>query len=309
MTSRTLDLERLDTVQVVPPTPFSEDSGQLVLEPLVKLVGDLAEAGIRVFLPAAGTGEFHSLSASEVLACVRAVRAAVPSRAVVMAPVGLALDHALAIARSAADAGADALLVMPLIQPYLSDGGYRDYFERLASCTELPLLAYKRAGVPSERLLGVLAESGRLMGVKYAVNDLDAFARFADEHGGRLGLYCGTAERFAPYFMLAGARGYTSGAGNICPRLTLAMHRALARGEFAEGMRLLRQLRPIEDYRARDGESYNISMLKCALSLRGYAFGPPRPPQRQITVQERAEIARVIEQVCEAEAALRHGAN
>lgn len=304
MTSRTFDLARLDTVQVVPPTPFSEDGWQLVLEPLVKLVGELAEAGISVFLPAAGTGEFHSLSADEVLACVRAVREAVPARAVVLAPVGLALEHALTIARSAAKVGADALLVMPLVQPYLSDGGYRAYFERLASCTDLPLLAYKRAGVPSERLLASLADSGRLIGVKYAVNDVDGFARFADACGGRLGLYCGTAERFAPYFMLAGARGYTSGAGNICPRLTLAMHRALARGEFAEGMRLLRLIRPIEDYRARDGDSYNISMLKCALALRGYAFGPPRPPQRQITPQERAEIARVIEQVCAAEAAV-----
>lgn len=305
MTSCTFDLARLDTVQVVPPTPFSDDGRRLVLKPLVKLVGDLAEAGIRVFLPAAGTGEFHSLSANEVLACVRAVREAVSAGAVVLAPVGLALDHALAIGRSAAEVGADALLVMPLVQPYVSDGGYRAYFERLASCTDLPLLAYKRAGVPSERLLGSLADSGRLIGVKYAVNELDAFARFADEYGGRLGLYCGTAERFAPYFMLAGARGYTSGAGNICPRLSLAMYRALARGEFAEGMRLLRLIRPIEDYRARDGESYNISMLKCALSLRGYDFGPPRPPQRQIEAQERMEIARVIEQVCAAEAAVR----
>lgn len=305
----TFDLARLDTVQVVPPTPFSDDCRQLMLDPLSRLVADLAGAGISVFLPAAGTGEFHSLSATEVLACVAAVRKAAPPTAVVMAPVGLALDHALTIARSAAEVGADALLLMPLPQPYLCDAGYQAYFDAVAGATELPILAYKRGAVPSERLLGELASAGRLIGVKYAVNDLDAFARFADEHRGRLGLYCGTAERFAPYFMLAGASGYTSGAGNLCPRLTLAMHRTLARGEFAEGMRLLRLLRPIEDYRARDGESYNISMLKCALSLCGYACGPPRPPQRRITAAEQAEIAKLIEPIRAAEASLRHQAS
>ncbi|MCL6502354.1 MAG: dihydrodipicolinate synthase family protein [Pirellulales bacterium] len=309
MTPSTFDLARLDTVHVVPPTPFTSDGKELLLDPLLRLAGDLAEAGMRVFLPAAGTGEFHSLTASEVLACVAAVRRAVPASAVVMAPVGMALEHALAIARKAAEAGADALLLMPLVQPYLSDAGYKDYFETVANASPLPLLAYKRAGVPSPRLLAELAAGGRLVGVKYAVNELDEFARFADEHGGRLGLYCGTAERFAPYFMLAGARGYTSGAGNLCPRLTLAMHAALTRGNYGAAMKLLRQIRPIEDYRAREGDSYNISMLKCALSLRGYAFGPPRPPQRQITAAEREEIAGVVAAVCEAEAALGHRAS
>jgi 4-hydroxy-tetrahydrodipicolinate synthase len=308
MTRPPFDLARLDTVHVVPPTPFTEDARQLLLEPLARLARELADSGISVFLPAAGTGEFHSLSADEVLACVAAVRRAVPDGAVVMAPVGLGLEHALRLARAAADVGADALLLMPPVQPYVSDAGYRAYFEAVAGASELPVLAYKRAGVPSERLLGELASSGRLIGVKYAANELDAFARFADEHGGRLALYCGSAERFAPYFMLAGARGYTSGAGNICPRLTLAMHRALAQREFDEAMRLLRLIRPIEDYRAREGDSYNISMLKCALELRGYAFGPARPPQRRVTAKERAEIARVIEPVCAAEAALRREA-
>ncbi|MGL4552792.1 MAG: dihydrodipicolinate synthase family protein, partial [Gemmataceae bacterium] len=87
---------RLDTVQVVPPTPFSPDGQRVLAEPLAALVRDLYAAGVRAFLPAAGTGEFHSLSADEILACVRATRAAAPADALVVAPVGFGLGHAVA---------------------------------------------------------------------------------------------------------------------------------------------------------------------------------------------------------------------
>jgi 4-hydroxy-tetrahydrodipicolinate synthase len=105
---------------------------------------------------------------------------------------------------------------------------------------------------------------------------------------------CGSAERFAPYYMLSGSTGYTTGAGNVCPHITLAMHAAFVAGEYAEGMRLQELLLPIEDYRARSGDSYNISMLKGAMKVLGQDFGPPRPPQRQLTDKEQAEIESFI---------------
>jgi 4-hydroxy-tetrahydrodipicolinate synthase len=300
------DTARLATVHLVPPTPFSTDGRDLLAGVLGDFARSLYDAGVRVFLPAAGTGEFHSLTAGEVIACVRAVRAEIGRDGVVLAPVGLGLPHALEIGRGAVEAGADALLVMPPIHPYLSDAGLRDYYNAMMDELPLPFLAYKKGPLPGDELLGELAATGRLVGVKYAVNDLDGFARFAAAFGGRLGLYCGTAERFAPYFHLAGARGYTSGAGNLCPRLTLALHRALSEGRYDEAMRYVRTLRPIEDYRARAGDSYNISMLKAALRLAGRDFGPPRPPQRRITADEESQIRILLEPILAAEAELMH---
>ena len=238
----------------------------------------LYDAGIRVFLPAAGTGEFHSLSAGEVVTCVCAVRQAVGDDAVVLAPIGLGLSHALAIGRAAIDAGADALLVMPPIHPYLGDSGLRDYFQALMAALPLPFLAYKKGPFPSDDLLGELAATGRLVGVKYAVNDLDAVTRFiADVRGERR---CLLRNRRTVRTVLSSrrARGYTSGAGNLCPRLTLALHAALEAGNYLRAMEVLRILRPIEDYRARSGDSYNISMLKVA--IRRWDATSARPGRR-----------------------------
>jgi 4-hydroxy-tetrahydrodipicolinate synthase len=297
-----LDLTRLDTVQLVPPTPFSDDGAKIRADELGRFTESVIKAGVSVLLPAAGTGEFHSLSADEVVACVQTAREAAPN-AVVVAPIGFGISHAVQIGRRASDIGADALLLMPPIHPYLSDSGFRDYFQAIASAVSRPILAYKKGPVPSDALLTELGKEGRLAGVKYAVNDLDAFTRFAEANRGRLGLYCGTAERFAPFFALAGATGYTSGLGNIAPKLTLAMSAALRAGNFAEAMRLLKIVRPIEDFRALSGDSYNISAIKAGMQFAGWNFGPVRPPQRRLTAEESAELRRLLEPILSTEAA------
>jgi 4-hydroxy-tetrahydrodipicolinate synthase len=301
---RPFDLARLATVHLVPPTPFSPDGRRVLPEVLGRFVREMVAAGVRVFIPAAGTGEFHSLSAAEAVDCLRVTREAAGAGCTVLAPVGLALTHAVEVGRGALEAGADALLVMPPVHPYLCDAGFGDYLRAIADAVPLPVLTYKRGSVPGDKLLLQLADEGRLVGVKYAVNDVDAFAKLASAAAGRLGLYCGTAERFAPFFMLAGAAGYTSGSGCVAPRLTLALHAALAAGDSREAMRLLQVIRPLEDARARDGDSYNISLVKFWLEECGHPFGPPRPPQRRLTDGEKAEFAKVLAPVRSAEATL-----
>jgi 4-hydroxy-tetrahydrodipicolinate synthase len=302
--AKQLDLVRLNTVQLVPPTPFSEDGRQVRYEELSKFAEAVVKAGVSVLLPAAGTGEFHSLSAEEVIGCVKATRDAA-LEAVVVAPIGFGVGHAVQISQRAAEVGADALLLMPPVHPYLSDAGFRDYFQAIAAAVPLPLLAYKKGPVPSDNLLTELGQGGRLVGVKYAVNEMDAFTKFVDANRGKLGLYCGTAERFAPFFMLAGATGYTSGLGNIVPKLTLAMHAALKAGNYPEAMRILSVVRPIEDFRALAGDSFNISAIKAAMQIAGWNFGPVRPPQRRLSTDELGQLRKAIEPMLAAEEKLR----
>lgn len=303
-----LDISRLATAQLVPCTPFSKDGKRVVPEVLGRFIKDMKHAGMRVFLPAAGTGEFHSLSVEEIALCVATTRQSAGADAVVIGPVGMSVDHAIRAGLGAADAGADALLLMPPIHPYLSDAGFAEYFNAIADAVPLKLLAYKKGPVPSDAVLRTLGQQGKLIGVKYAVNEMNSYRLFYQSCRGELPSYCGTAERYAPFFMMAGAQGFTTGAGNLCPRLSLAFYRALAAGDFAKGWKLLDQIRPIEDFRAHDGDSFNISLLKFGLKLCGYDFGPPRPPQRHLTKEDEASIRKALESVLTAEAALARSA-
>jgi 4-hydroxy-tetrahydrodipicolinate synthase len=285
---------KLATVQFVPPTPFTSDTETLLPELLGQLLERMIVAGARVLLPAAGTGEFHSLSADEVIACVRVACEVAGPDCTVIAPVGLSLRHAIEIGQASAELGAAALLVMPPIHPYVGDEGFGEYFRAIARAVPLPLLTYKRSTAPSDTILLQLAKEGLLAGVKYAVNDVDAVTRFVQAAQGRLPVYCGTAERYAPFFMLAGAEGYTSGAGCVCPRLTLALHAALARHDYPAAMKLLNVLRPMEDFRARDHDKLNITLIKYAVELTGLPFGPPRPPQPTLDAEDQETCRQLL---------------
>lgn len=299
MTS-SLDPQSLQTVHLVPLTAFSSDgtvNSQLQAEHTARMY----EAGIRCFLPAAGTSEFHSLSADEIVEIVRITSEASGDDAVIFAPVGLQVGFAIDVARRSLEAGASGIMFMPFCHPYMSDVGALDYYKTVMDAAPCPTLVYKKSPLPSNAMLLELAKHPNIVGVKYAWNQMHEFRTTVTADTENIEWLCGSAERFAPYYMLAGSNGYTTGAGNVCPRLTLAMHAAFAAGEYDEGMKYQQQLLPIEDYREREGDSFNISMLKHAMVSLNQDFGLPRPPQRQLTDAERSEIDALIRPIISAE--------
>tara|TARA_R110002095_G_scaffold122994_1_gene106883 strand:+ start:9212 stop:10129 length:918 start_codon:yes stop_codon:yes gene_type:complete len=292
----------LRAVHAVPLTPFDAQN-RVNLDLYAEHIQRLYAAGTRVFLPAAGTSEFHSLSRSEIESIVATTCQAAGSDAVILAPVGGAIGDALALAEAALSAGASGLMVMPLTHPYLCDQGATDYYECLVESSQMPIVIYKTRDIPSDVCLLKLATNPSIIGIKYAVNQLDQFQLVLDQSPPDCEWLCGSAERFAPYYMLAGATGFTSGAINVCPRLVLALHTALVEGDLTKAMSLQRLILPIEHYRARLGESYSISMLKQSMLSLGYDFGTARAPQRRLTALEREEIETLLRPILEQEAA------
>src|SRR5438046_732010 len=165
--------EQLRKVQLVPITGF-DDQGRLNLEVMRENTRRLFEAGMKVFIPCAGSSEFHSLSADEIIAAIKMTREVVGDGAAVMAPLGLQVGHAIDVGRRSLEAGADCLLVMPLSAPYLSDAGARDYYRALLDELSCPLLIYKQADILSDALLLELAVYPQVIGVMDAVIAVDA---------------------------------------------------------------------------------------------------------------------------------------
>lgn len=297
------DFESLRTVHLVPLTAYHED-GRLNSDLQAAHTQRMYAAGIRCFLPAAGTSEFHSLSADEVVEIVRVTVEASGPEAVVFAPVGLQVGHATDIAKRSLDVGATETMFMPFGHPYMSDAGAKDYYDAVIDGAPCPTLIYKKAPLPSNGLLLEMAKNPNVVGVKYAWNQMHEFRTTVAADTSGVEWLCGSAERFSPYYMLAGSNGYTTGAGNICPHLTLAKHAAFAAGEYDEGMRYQQQILPIEDYRQRDGDSYNISMLKHAMTLFGEDWGNPRPPQRRLTDAEKHEVEELVKPILAVEEAI-----
>ncbi len=302
-----MDHAAVRTVHLVPVTAFDE-SNRINEEVQAQHIRNSYDAGIRVFLPAAGTSEFQSLSLDEVIQLVRITCENTGPDAHVFAPVGLQVQHAIDIGVQSMELGAAGIMFMPFVHPYLSDAGAREYYLEVLDHVPAPTLIYKKGPIPSDALLLDLADNEHVIGVKHATNQMHEYRKVVQADRGRIEWICGSAERFAPYYMLAGSGGFTTGAGNLCPHLVLAIHAAFAAGEWEEGMRLQALVQPIEDYRERVGDSYNVSMLKHAMRLVGPDFGPPRPPQRQLTDTERSEIDALVRPILEIEAELKNEA-
>ena len=115
-----------------PVTPFTPE-GDVDVDVLKEHISSRLPFGPGGVFPACGTGEFHALSIEEVRTVVTATVEAVAGQVPVVAGAGGPLGHALAAARAAEEAGADALLVLP---PYLVTGpidGLVAYIEAVAA--------------------------------------------------------------------------------------------------------------------------------------------------------------------------------
>ena len=123
--------------------PFGAD-GAVDRPLLARIVRSIAEAGVHNIVSAGNTGEFFSLTEREVREVQATAIEAGGGSAVVTAAVGRSLAEAVATARAAKAAGADAIMAHHPNDPFAAPQSQAEYFLRLADAVALPLVAYVR---------------------------------------------------------------------------------------------------------------------------------------------------------------------
>lgn len=286
----------LCSISAIPVTPFTAE-GQVDLAGYQQLISRLVEAGITVITPNGNTGEFYALSPQEQRHVVEAVVKVAAGRATVMAGVGFDLTTAVNMARYAVKAGASALMIHQPIHPYLSPEGWIAYHQAIAEAApEAGIVPYVRHPAVTGATLRRLAEiCPNLVGVKYGINNPLQFASVVQEVGAeRLAWLCGTAELWAPFFWLGGARGFTSGLVNVQPALSLEMLRCLQAGDYAAAMAVWGRVKPFEELRGRRNDANNVPVIKEALAQMGLCSRVVRPPISEMPEPERAEVGAIL---------------
>lgn len=286
-------------VAPIPITPFTAD-GRLDEAGYARNLERMLAGGIRLIIPNGGTSEFQALTPAEAARITElACRVAAGPAHVV---VGAGFDQASAIAagRHAQACGASGIMVHYPTHPYLSNQGVYDYLAAIAGALPgLGIVLYIKGPLPSPDLLARLCQShSNVVGVKWAMPDVNAFANTVAALRPQLpGLVwsCGLAERYAPFFYLAGAEGFTSGIANFTPELALALLAALQKGDWPAAMALRQKLAAFEELRARHNNANNISAVKYAMDLLGLAGGSVRPPISDLSEPDRAEARRILQ--------------
>ena len=245
-------------------TPMSR-GGEIDDKGTDSLVDHLLATGHDGIVVNGTTGESSTLSDDESLEMVRRVKQRAGDLAKVVAGVGSNdTRHAVEMAGLAADAGADALL---LVSPYYNkptQAGLVAHCRAVADTTDLPVMLYDipaRTGIPfSTDTLITLAEHPTIAAVKDAKGD-----HWASTHvmaATDLLWFSGADEVNLPLLAM-GATGVVSVVGHVAGEQYAAMVAAVDRGDLAEARAIHTSLVPVVD--ALMTTSQGAIMAKAAL--------------------------------------------
>lgn len=292
---------KFDGVLFFPVTAFDKanqvDTG-LVKEHVQSRL-EYAPGGI---FPACGTGEFHTLSVSEVAAVVQTTVEATAGAAPVLSGAGGPLGHAIECAKVAADAGADGLLVLP---PYLVGApvdGLVNYVETIAAASDLPVVVYHRSNAKfTAAAMARLAENPKVIGFKDGIGDVGETQRIvlAVAKAGRddFQFFNGllTAELTQAAYRGIGVPLYSSAVFAMAPKIAKAFYDAYISGDDARRIQLLTEFyEPLVALRDRV-PGYAVSLIKAGVAADGLAVGSVRAPLIDPTPEDLARLTEILE--------------
>ncbi|MDD1761289.1 MAG: 4-hydroxy-tetrahydrodipicolinate synthase [Methanothrix sp.] len=279
-------------------TPFLKDES-LDEEGLKKNIRYLSNTGISGIVPCGTTGESATLTFEEHKRVVEiAVEA---SKVPVIAGTGSNnTREALELTRHAAEAGADAAL---LITPYYnkpSDKGMFEHFKTIAEKCDIPIVLYnvpKRTGIDLKpELVAKLSKVKNIVAIKEASGNLSQQSQIIEQtRGSDFVVLSGDDDLTLPTMSL-GARGVVSVVANVAPKKTVAMVNAALNGDFETARTLHYELLPL--VRAMFLETNPIP-VKTAHKYLGLANGPLRPPMSSMAPEKEAILKEILERLGE----------
>jgi len=278
-------------------TPFTADGG-VDKEGLRRLVEYVVEGGVAGIVPCGTTGESATLSHKEHEEVIDVVVDC--STVPVIAGTGSNnTTEAVEFTKHAADAGADACL---LITPYYNKPnvkGLKEHFKRIGDSVEMPLILYNipsRTGqnVSAGTMVELASEVTNIRGVKEASGDLKqvgAIIRSVTEQGLDFTVVAGDDFLTLPIMSLGG-KGVISVAANIAPREMTEMVAAMLKSEVEKAKEI--NIRLFSLFEAMFLETNPIPVKKAA-EMMGLSAGHVRLPLGALSKDNEEKLRKVLE--------------
>ncbi|WP_262175837.1 4-hydroxy-tetrahydrodipicolinate synthase [Haloarcula laminariae] len=257
-------------------TPFHDDDERSIdFETLREDARRLEAAGVDGLVPAGSTGESATMTHDEHIEVVEAVIDAVDDVPVIAGTGSNNTREALSLSRRAADAGADALL---LISPYYNkpeQRGLVEHFRTIADAVDCPQIVYNvpsRTGQNIEPDTAVeLASHENIQAYKAASGDMNQISEIIERtRDEEFAMLSGDDGMTVPMISIGGA-GCISVAANVEPERTCAMIGAALAEDYERARAIHHELGPL--FRQLFVETNPIP-VKEAMRIRGY--GPAR---------------------------------
>ena len=269
-----------------------------------RLIEHLLAGGVHGLFILGTTGEGPALSYGLRRALVERTCRQVAKRVPVLVCItDTAVMESLALARTVAEFGADAVVAAPPYYWHSNPSELDRFYECLANEQPLPLMLYNMPGltktvIPLETIRCAL-EQPNIIGMKDSSGNLGYLHQILHLRGSRTDwpVFVGDEETLA-YAMLAGAEGGVAGGANMFPRLYSEFFQAAKNRDF-DRMHVLQSLviRVAEIYRINPSASAGIKGIKAVLSLLGICEDVSAEPVRRFEGQEREPINALLQKL------------
>ncbi len=279
-----------------PITPFTADGAAVDADKLAELIEHLVGSGAHAIAPTGSTGESAYLTETEfdtvVDVTVRTVAGRVP---VIVGASDLTTVNTIRRARYAQQAGADALMILPVSYWKLTDREIMAHYAAVASAVDLPIMVYNNPATSGidmspELLVRMFREIDNVTMVKESTGDLSRMRRIKELSGGELPFYNGSNPLVLDA-LTEGASGWCTAAPNLRPQPCLDLYDAVRAGDPDRARQIYEDLAPLLRFIVAGGLPTTV---KAGLELLGTDVGDPRAPLLPLDAEGRAELRAML---------------
>lgn len=301
LTERENDVMDRDSVDWAGPmpavtTPF-DAAGRVDQAGFRANIARLLDLGATGVVACGCTGEFWSLALEEREALYRdAVQAAAGRGTVIVGTGCVGVGDTLRLARVAADAGADGVLVLPPYFVKLTDDEIFAHFAAVSAQSPLPICAYNIPGnavnAISPALVARLATLDKVVAIKESSGDWNNFYATLLAVKDRIRVFCGPSSVFGVPAIAAGADGTVDCFPNVWRGTIDLWHAARDPQRLAEAERLQATARRLTDLFVTEGRTL-YPATKAAMDHLGFpGGGVPRMPLQPLQGEPLAGLKR-----------------
>jgi 1-pyrroline-4-hydroxy-2-carboxylate deaminase len=255
----------------------------------------LLNSGCAGIVSLGSLGEAATLTFDERIAILKNMVATAKGRSPIIAAISaLSTAEAVTLAKAAADAGCEGLMVLP---PYVYRGDWREtktHMSAIFKATPLPCMlynnpvAYGTDFVP-EQIHELAAENTNLEAVKESSTDVRRIAAIRAIEDGRLQILVGVDDAIVES-IAAGATGWVAGLVNAMPVESVALFDYAIQGRTKEAFELYRWFLPLL---RMDTVPKFIQLIKLVQQEVGEGNARVRPPRLEL-VGDELNAARVV---------------
>jgi 4-hydroxy-2-oxoglutarate aldolase len=274
--------EMIDLKGIYPPIPTSfDEKGNLALESMQRNLETLAVYDLAGFLVLGSNGETVMLSETEKLSVFKAARKAIPGNRLMLAGTGgQSTRETILLTRGAADAGADAAVVLNpfYYKGLMTKAALVRHFHQVADQSSIPLIIYNMPAntgldMSADTILAI-AGHPNIIGLKDSGGDLVKMGDITGHAKPGFQVLAGSAGFLLPALSL-GAVGGILALANIAPRECIGIYQDFVAGNHDKAR--LQQIRMIR-LNAMVTREKGVPALKSAMDMTGLYGGPCREP-------------------------------